>query len=155
LKRRNEQQRNHFRCGRFFNVGHEWYVANREGRDLGPFAERDDAELALARHVAEICFASHQDLGAMNADLDRRATDFEVLVNEILNCWEHKHLRSENSAYVWLRQRLGSLKRHSTLQHRPYMQSKILRSLLEELDKGGRWPKDGRSLDPWAAYRQT
>jgi len=42
-----------FRSGRFFNIDNNWYFACREGRDRGPFENRDQAHAALRDYLAE------------------------------------------------------------------------------------------------------
>ena len=51
--RRGENGSVPFRSGRFFNIDSLWYFACREG-DHGPFANRKDAEAALALYVRDI-----------------------------------------------------------------------------------------------------
>ena len=44
-----------FRTGRIFNIGTQWYFAVREGKDCGPFENKQDAvaELSLfMRYIA-------------------------------------------------------------------------------------------------------
>ncbi len=47
MNRRGEEGAIPFRTGRFFTIGHRWYVATRNDRDLGPFPSRDRARQAL------------------------------------------------------------------------------------------------------------
>lgn len=52
-----------FRTGRFFVVENKWYFACREGMDKGPYATRDEAEIALKAFLAQ-CEEVAQALGA-------------------------------------------------------------------------------------------
>jgi len=129
-----EQQHTYFRCERFFTVGHQWYATIREGRDIGPFGSRRQAELAVARYVA-----SHLvDSPAGITELDRLGigeyTHFVVLVQEIAACLEQRRLRSENSSYVWAKQRLDRPKRHPDEESHPQVRSRVLEYLLTEMD---------------------
>jgi len=40
-----------FRSGRFFNIDSDWYFACREGRDNGPFLNREHAHDALKNYL--------------------------------------------------------------------------------------------------------
>ena len=42
-----------FRSGRFFNIDSDWYFACREGRDNGPFLNREEARNALMTYLAK------------------------------------------------------------------------------------------------------
>ncbi|HID50198.1 MAG TPA: hypothetical protein EYP40_11425 [Chromatiales bacterium] len=43
-----------FRTGRFFYIDKQWYFACREGRNRGPFASKQAAEIALAAHIQKM-----------------------------------------------------------------------------------------------------
>ncbi len=46
--------RRHFRSSRFFNVEGGWYFTTREDGDHGPFASRDEAEIALGEWLCKV-----------------------------------------------------------------------------------------------------
>jgi len=43
-----------FRTGRVFNVGTEWFFAVREGKNCGPFENKQDAENELNLYLIDI-----------------------------------------------------------------------------------------------------
>jgi len=47
-----EKEGVYFRSNRLFAVNHDWYFATREGENIGPFKDRNQAELALAAFIA-------------------------------------------------------------------------------------------------------
>lgn len=54
IHRRGEHGSIPFRSGRFFNIDSNWYFACREGKDQGPYRNRQDAEAALTLYVRDI-----------------------------------------------------------------------------------------------------
>lgn len=50
-----------FRTGRFFYIDKQWYFACREGKDQGPFASKQEAEIALARYIQQNDSAEESD----------------------------------------------------------------------------------------------
>lgn len=133
--RRSEPPRTFFRCGRYFTVGHEWYVTNREGIDLGPYKDREQAELALAMHVTACCFARTGGIAELRRRAQQGLTRFEALVAEMVGCWEQRRLRSANCAYVWTQQRLQRL--YESPQGTDHLESRMraLRYMLSRLDR--------------------
>jgi len=53
LHRKGERGAVPFRSGRFFNIDTEWYFSCREGKDLGPFGNREKA--SCKRHRSKLC----------------------------------------------------------------------------------------------------
>lgn len=49
--RRGEQEKVWFRTQRYFSVGSDWYVATREGVDVGPFKSRTEAASSIGRYL--------------------------------------------------------------------------------------------------------
>ena len=41
----------HFRSGRFYNAGGEYYFSTREGMEVGPFGSKKEAAMGLERFV--------------------------------------------------------------------------------------------------------
>lgn len=135
LNRGTEHERRYFRCGRYFTVGHEWYATIREGRDIGPYTTREEAEMALARHVTD-CFVDHAGhIGQLDAHGRREATVLEVLVQELASCREQARLRNENSAYVWAQRRLAEYQEHPARHDHAGVRANALRSFISELDE--------------------
>jgi hypothetical protein len=134
LNRGSEHERRYFRCGRYFSVGHEWYATIREGRDIGPYATRAEAEMALARHVTD-CFVDRTGhIGQLDAHGRRDATELEVIVQELASCREQARLRNENSAYLWAQQRLAEYEGHPEEHDHAGIRASALRYFLSELD---------------------
>jgi len=52
----------HFRAERFFCISGLWYFSTRENLQVGPFAQRDDAELEL------MFFLRHRNEGGIYAN---------------------------------------------------------------------------------------
>jgi hypothetical protein len=134
LNRGSEQEKTYFRCDRYFSVGHEWYAMTREGRDLGPYASREAAELGLARHVTDCFLTSSGYTRKLDVHGKREPTVLEVLVQELAGCWEQYRLRNENSAYVWAQQRLQALDKHPAVFDRAPVRARALEFFLSELD---------------------
>lgn len=134
LNRGSERRHSYFRCGRFFTVGHEWYVSVREGRDLGPYTTRYEARMALACHVTTCFVGASGHIGQLDAHGERDATMLEVLVQELASCREQARLRNENSAYIWAQQRLEELDEHPEDHDHADVRASALRYFLFELD---------------------
>lgn len=49
--RKGEPEKVWFRADRCFSVGNEWYVATREGKDMGPFKTRKEALNSVPRYI--------------------------------------------------------------------------------------------------------
>jgi len=43
-----------FRSGRFFYIDSKWYFACREGKEIGPYDSKEDAETALLAYIEEM-----------------------------------------------------------------------------------------------------
>lgn len=134
LNRGLEPQRAYFRCGRYFTVGHEWYATVREGKEIGPFSTRDEAEIALANHVTDCFVESRGHIGQLDAHCQRDATILEVLVQELASCREQVRLVSENCAYVWAKQRLEAIDEHPDIFSHATVRTLALKHFLTELD---------------------
>ena len=134
LNRGLERRRAYFRCGRFFTVGHEWYVSVREGKDLGPYTSRHAAEMALACHVTNCFVSASGHIGQLDAHGGRDATMLEVLVQELASCREQARLRNENSAYIWAQRRLEEFDEHPQDHDHADVRASALRYFLFELD---------------------
>lgn len=130
LNRRSEDDCTYFRCGRYFTIGHEWYATVREGTDLGPFLHRMEAEVALVKHVADLHIGIAGGIADIFARSEGDATEFEKLVREVIEYWEQRHLRSDNSAYVWIMQRLETINGE---QGHSEIESRVLERLLAEM----------------------
>ncbi|MDH5191126.1 MAG: DUF6316 family protein [Gammaproteobacteria bacterium] len=63
LRRKGEEGHSPFRSARVFNVGTEWYFATREGKDVGPFESKDDAEAELALYLRKIAMSDQEIRG--------------------------------------------------------------------------------------------
>ena len=133
--RRSEQPRRYFRCGRFFTVGHQWYFATREGLDIGPYATRPQAEIALAKYVARRCVTSPEGVAEVFHGKGRETTPLEAQIGEILSCWQQRGLRSGDGARVWARQRLGKLRQRPEAFDHPAVRLRVLQHMLAELDR--------------------
>lgn len=134
LNRGSEPERGYFRCDRYFTVGHEWYATTREGQDIGPFATRNQAKMALANHLAERVFDIPGKTGQLAVHSEREMTELEVLIQEFATCRQHAQFRSENSAYVWAQQRLVRFEEHSVEHAHAGIRASALRHFLSELD---------------------
>ncbi len=52
--RKGEVDRVWFRADRCFSVGPDWYIATREGKDVGPFRTRAEAVSSVERYLKGI-----------------------------------------------------------------------------------------------------
>lgn len=52
IKRKGEGDKTWYRTDRCFRVGEDWYIATREGKDIGPFKSRVTAERSAERLIA-------------------------------------------------------------------------------------------------------
>jgi len=133
--RRTEPEQIFFRGGRYFTVGHEWFVTLREGIDLGPFLHQETAELAAARHIADICIDSPGGIADLFHHAETEATAFEMLVRELVEGLEQRLLRSDNCAYVWTQQRLDSLHRRPGNRTHVSVRIRALEYLMDEFER--------------------
>lgn len=133
VNRGGEGKKTFFRSDRYFAVGHQWYAAMREGLDLGPFADRDQAEIAVASHVA----AGYQDAVAILRrsirSTDREPTVLEILMQELARCRVEQHARSDNRLYVWAQRRLEAIKKDPGEFSYAPVRVRALRHFLDEL----------------------
>lgn len=54
----------HSRSDRFFRIGTHWFFHTREGFDVGPFDEKNQAQLALVYFIAHSSWPSAKQLRA-------------------------------------------------------------------------------------------
>lgn len=54
LKRKGEKGNFPFRTERIFSVGNEWYFTTRDGKDMGPFKSKVDAEGEITIYLREL-----------------------------------------------------------------------------------------------------
>jgi len=134
FNRGNEPQQAYFRCGRFFTVGHEWYATVREGRTLGPFVTKDQAQMNLACFVTDRFVGSNGHIGQLDAHGGREATTLEILVQELSSCREQARLRGENCAFIWAQQRLEDFEKDPGAVGDAEIRGAALRHFLFELD---------------------
>ncbi|MGB5254189.1 MAG: DUF6316 family protein, partial [Sedimenticolaceae bacterium] len=138
LQRRLDQassaERSFFRSDRYFTVGHEWYASTREGKDIGPFFDRDDAEMALACHVTECFIDGRGYIAKLGGDNKRDSTFLELMVQELAACREQLRRRSEISAYAWAKQRLSKFHENPTAYDHVEIRARALKRFMQELD---------------------
>jgi hypothetical protein len=58
-----------YQSDRLFNAGGLWYFRTREGKDVGPFRYKDEAELMLTRFVQELLESQQQALASTKPHL--------------------------------------------------------------------------------------
>ena len=85
--RRSEGYAPFFRSDRYFTVGHEWYVTKREGGHLGPYLSADEAEYALAKHVAVLLDLAGEAESLLDRGREEPLTPFERRVCTVLERW--------------------------------------------------------------------
>lgn len=59
-KRRGESAPYPFRSTRIFNANGAWYFSTREGEDVGPFPDRQEAEASLLEYLRKIAISDQQ-----------------------------------------------------------------------------------------------
>ena len=52
-KRNGDEQKSHFRSGRFYSVADEWYFCVRENKDQGPYPNKTLAEESLKTYLMD------------------------------------------------------------------------------------------------------
>lgn len=62
-KRKGEDGHSPFRSERVFNVGAEWYFSTREGKDVGPFESKDEAEAELTLFLRKLAMSDQEIKG--------------------------------------------------------------------------------------------
>lgn len=129
-----QQRQSCFRTCRYFTVGHEWFATVREGGVIGPYLSRQDAELALAKHVIENSDSAATEAEKLDQKSDAAITDFTVLLHEFWTCRLAEVQRSENSFYAWAKQRLEACETGDSEIPYPSVRAKALRRRLSELD---------------------
>lgn len=60
LRRKGEEGHSPFRSERVFNVGIEWYFTTREGKDMGPFENKEEAEAELALFLRKLAMSDQE-----------------------------------------------------------------------------------------------
>ena len=88
LYRRSDGYAPFFRSDRYFTVGHEWYVTKREGGHLGPYLSQEEAQRALAKHVAVVLDLSGEAGRLLDPQQGGPATAFEGMVRSVLERWK-------------------------------------------------------------------
>lgn len=68
--REGESKKVWFRTDRCFRVGDQWYVATREGKDVGPYSSRIEAERSVPRYVKIMKQDSRYDMYARKLALN-------------------------------------------------------------------------------------
>jgi hypothetical protein len=102
MNRRGENGDVPFRTGRFFTIGHLWYVATREDRDLGPFPTRDRARAVLAEHLAR------QSVSEVEEDDDSPVTGSDIsgpMITEFRYFVEREQQIGHTAAMDWAAER--------------------------------------------------
>lgn len=67
-KRKGEDVNYPFRSQRIFTVGSEWYFTTREGKDVGPFKNKEDTEGELLLYLRGIAPTWDEDNNNKNED---------------------------------------------------------------------------------------
>mgnify|MGYP001547700292 FL=1 len=134
--RSQEKGLTYFRCDRFFTVAHQWYVTLRGGAVIGPYPDRTEAKVALAKQLAGDLYSTAQGAAALDDNENRQTGELEELIRLSLECATQRRLGGDNSAYAWLMQRLDSLRQTPADPDRVNLQLRLLTSLCEDLDSG-------------------
>jgi hypothetical protein len=98
---------------------------------MGPYASRDDAQLALADHVACLLL-QRDDVAGMGRWRGQGATPFEAMVAETMPCRREHRQRSESSAYAWTYRRLSALREDGIDDENSRVRSWVLEYLLSD-----------------------
>jgi hypothetical protein len=98
MNRRGEDGASPFRTGRFFSIGHVWYVATRDDRDLGPFPTRERARSGLAHYLAgQAVFALNEGDGSPVTNSQVSGT----MVSDFGPFLEHLNTDGHSCAMAW------------------------------------------------------
>lgn len=62
--RSGEPAKTYFRTERFYTIGPDWFVATREGNDIGPFRTRLAAQQALVKYIVALKERRHSGVFA-------------------------------------------------------------------------------------------
>ncbi|GMR09016.1 MAG: hypothetical protein BMS9Abin26_2028 [Gammaproteobacteria bacterium] len=54
LRKGESQEKSHFRAGRVFSVGIDWFFAKRGGGQEGPFDTREETQAALTMFIRDM-----------------------------------------------------------------------------------------------------
>ncbi len=72
--RSGEAPKTWFRTDRFYTVGSDWFVATREGNDIGPFRSRNDAARSVGLYVKGVNQQKNTGVHARSLSTDVWAT---------------------------------------------------------------------------------
>lgn len=118
-----------FRSGRFYSVGVDWYAATREGRDLGPFASRDDAQSAIADYISKL--APKTASGAHGAPANN-AGYAELRVEELRQFMKRRDNHGLTAARLWAKDRMRQIEAQAMPFDERQKRLGILRYLLNQ-----------------------
>jgi len=121
----------HFRTNRLFTVNHYWYFATREGEDIGPFQDRQHAELALAAFIAQrMSEETGKQIapvnGTHNAELDEMVDEAQDLIRILRR-------RGHTGAIVWAHQRIRALEQKGHRTRHPLRRIEVIEHLLHSI----------------------
>jgi hypothetical protein len=139
VPRSGETSQHRFRNERLFAVGHRWYFATREGDDIGPFRDRQAAELALAVFVARRV-EEQASSGAHQQERKPGKTAFEAMVDELVSFFEQRRQRSVTGADVWALRRIQTLRSRADPDSHAQARAAALDHLLGEVEQHGGKP---------------
>lgn len=71
VARQGEDSRTHFRTDRFYRVNEVWFFSTREGIEMGPYASRSEAELALSDLTIANNWGEQKDSDAPKAETEQ------------------------------------------------------------------------------------
>lgn len=109
MNRRGEEGATPFRTGRFFTIGHNWYVATRENRNLGPFPSLDRARAGLAQYLASLAVS---DLQTETTSLATASRVSETMVSEFSVFLERLNAVGHAAAIAWANGRQRELEEY-------------------------------------------
>jgi hypothetical protein len=104
-----EQGHPPFRNRRLFSVNAQWYFDTREGKQFGPYQDKNEAEKALALFIAKSIYGLNVDR-TDNHNLHHGAQDgIECLVEELLEYFQYYDNYRHAAALAWANLRIQEL----------------------------------------------
>lgn len=119
-----------FRAGRFFTIGHRWYVATRGDEDLGPFPSRERARMALAQYLASRVVSrldDHKAPPVIGSEVSR------AMLSEFSYFLEREKAIGRMAAVAWVQTRLTQLDAQSMPPDEKRERLAALNLILEQL----------------------
>jgi hypothetical protein len=109
LKRHGEESHTPFRNRRLYSENGQWYFDTREGKQFGPYKDKNEAGKALAIFIAQSVYNQNTDRTDKNDPHHGAQDGIESLVEELLDFFLYLDAHGQTDALLWANHRLQEL----------------------------------------------